>query len=207
MHCVSTCFGDISEHLTSKNDTRNNNAWVIVCVCVSQTVFACLCGSVALWSVCVCRGVYACVCYTYSQWQLSGGIHRDSHDSIAVARVTTHSPYSSGCRSNDVLNRHTLRGSDVIRMWSQHNMSSVIVCRPYPSSWGFLNASWKYSHFCIDAVWTSAAFYTCDRIETCHLLCVKGSHRRCFVMRDMILHYRGKPGASRLQQKTELKEE
>lgn len=43
---------------------------------------------------------------------------------MAVARVTTHSLHSSGCRSDVVLSCHAPGGSDVTGSWRQRDASS-----------------------------------------------------------------------------------
>lgn len=52
------------------------------------------------------------------------GYRETLHDSIAVARVTTHSLHSSGCRSDDALSSHPATGSDVTGRWRQLDASS-----------------------------------------------------------------------------------
>lgn len=92
-------------------------------------------------SVCVCVRV---VFIASGDCQV--GYRKMVHDSIAVARVTTHSLHSSGCHSDDVLSCHTLKGSDVIIVWSQLGVSSLFVLSPSLRGGGFMNCLLKDSH-------------------------------------------------------------
>lgn len=126
----------MSVSLLKKTQRKIKYAYMSMCVCE----YVCV-GVLALLSVCCAR----------CQQGLSGRISRDGDDSIAVARVTTHSLQSSGCHSDDVLSCYTPKGSDVIGLGSQIILPSVFILPPSLSSGGSVNCLPEDSHFHIQS--------------------------------------------------------
>lgn len=94
--------------------------------------------------------------------------------------MTTHSLHSSGCHSDDVLSCHTLKGSDVICVWSQPDVSSLFVPAPSLSSGAFVNCLPKDSHFHIQSTIHACCLVTLQlqwwimaELRVCYLLGVK----------------------------------